>query len=52
MQRYFVGNFSDPEKFQSIKTLMGEHLEQVPFGIRKQLGDCMRERLAEFMTTS
>jgi len=23
VQRYFVGNYTDPEKFQSIKTLMG-----------------------------
>lgn len=24
VHRYFVGNFADPEKFQSIKLLMGE----------------------------
>lgn len=41
VHRYFVGNFSDPDKFQSIKLLMGEQLEQVPYGIRKQLHLCL-----------
>ena len=51
VQRYLVNTYSDPDKQQSINVLMGRHPEQVPYGIRHKLSECLRLRLTEYMDT-
>ena len=51
VQRYFVSNFSDPEKQASIDIMMGQHPDQKLYGARRMLHEFLKTQLQTYMET-